>query len=379
MIYLDYAANTPADERVLDCFCRAERRFFGNANAHHAAGVAARDAMSEAVAKTAALVGAQPNEVVFVSGASEANNLAIKGVALAAKSGGRHIISTPLEHASATGSLAALKEQGFTVDLVRVTARGTVDLDHLKSLLREDTALVAMTAVDSELGAVQPVREAAAILRDYPDCRLHVDATQAVGRIPVSFDAADTMSLTAHKFYGLNGVGVLLRRRSVPLRPLIHGGASTTDVRSGTPAVALAQSLACALELADGERDARNAVVRRHNEHLRRALAAYPFVHINSPEDAVPHILNLSVEGVKGTVFQRELDKLGVCVSVKSACSSDGLPSAAVMAVCGDRRRALSSWRVSLSHLTTDAEIDGFLDAFDRVCRALVKDWSNDT
>ena len=198
-----------------------------------------------------------------------------------------------------------------------------------------------------------------------------MDATQAVGKIPVSFEGVDTMSLTAHKFYGLNGIGLLLKRRNLALEPLIHGGESTTIYRSGTPTVALASSLASALELAVNELPERAAHVQKLNAELRAALSRRPGVRINSPEHAIPHILNLSVQNVKGTVFQRELDAHGVCVSVKSACSSDGLPSRAVFAVSRDRRNALSSWRISLSHLTTEAEIQEFLQVFDVCCQQL--------
>ena len=198
-----------------------------------------------------------------------------------------------------------------------------------------------------------------------------MDATQAVGKIPVSFEGVDTMSLTAHKFYGLNGIGLLLKRRNLALEPLIHGGESTTIYRSGTPTVALASSLASALELAVNELPERAAHVQKLNAELRAALSRRPDVRINSPEHAIPHILNLSVQNVKGTVFQRELDAHGVCVSVKSACSSDGLPSRAVFAVSRDRRNALSSWRISLSHLTTEAEIQEFLQVFDVCCQQL--------
>ena len=239
-----------------------------------------------------------------------------------------------------------------------------MDLADLKNRLRPDTVLVAVTAVDSELGVVQPIAEIAELLKAYPNCHFHVDATQAVGKIPVQFEGVDTMSLTAHKFYGLNGIGVLVKRLGLALPPLIHGGESTTPYRSGTPTVALACSLALALEKATVELPARAATVRRLNDRLRAELSRYPKMRINSPANAVPHILNLSVQGVKGTVFQRELDARGVCVSVKSACSSDGLPSRAVLAVSQDRRNALSSWRISLSHLTTEEEVTGFLHAF---------------
>ena len=371
MIYLDYSANTPADPRVLDRFCTVERSCIGNANSHHQAGAAAKAEIDAATIKIASLLGVQPAEVIYTSGASESNNFALKGLARLSRHLGKHIISTPLEHSSVSGTLTALQEQGCEIDLVDIQRDGTIDLEHLKDLLRPDTIAVAVTLVDSELGVVQPVDKIAEILKDYPNCHLHVDATQAVGKIPVSFEGVDTMSLTAHKFYGLNGIGLLLKRRNLALEPLIHGGESTTIYRSGTPTVALASSLASALELAVNELPERAAHVQKLNAELRAALSRRPDVRINSPEHAIPHILNLSVQNVKGTVFQRELDAHGVCVSVKSACSSDGLPSRAVFAVSRDRRNALSSWRISLSHLTTEAEIQEFLQVFDVCCQQL--------
>lgn len=371
MIYLDYSANTPVDARVLEQFCAVERRCIGNANSHHQAGSAAKAEIDVATIKIASLLGVQPAEIIYTSGASEANNFALKGLARLSRHAGRHIISTPLEHSSVSGTLTALQEQGYEIDLLDVKQDGTVDLEHLKDLLRPDTICVAVTLVDSELGVVQPVQEIAAILKAYPHCHLHVDATQAVGKIPVSFEGVDTMSLTAHKFYGLNGIGLLIKRRNLALEPLIHGGESTTIYRSGTPTVALASSLACALDLAVIDLPGRVGHVAKLNAELRAALSTYPLVRINSPEHAIPHVLNLSVRNVKGTVFQRELDAKGVCVSVKSACSSDGLPSRAVFAVSRDRRNALSSWRISLSHLTTEDEIKAFLQAFDVCYREL--------
>ena len=371
MIYLDYSANTPVDARVLEQFCAVERRCIGNANSHHQAGSAAKAEIDAATIKIASLLGVQPAEIIYTSGASEANNFALKGLARLSRHTGRHIISTPLEHSSVSGTLTALQEQGYEIDLLDVKQDGTVDLEHLKDLLRPDTICVAVTLVDSELGVVQPVQEIAAILKAYPHCHLHVDATQAVGKIPVSFEGADTMSLTAHKFYGLNGIGLLVKRRNLALEPLIHGGESTTIYRSGTPTVALASSLACALNFAVTDLPGHVGHVAKLNAELRAALSTYPLVRINSPEHAIPHVLNLSVRNVKGTVFQRELDAKGVCVSVKSACSSDGLPSRAVFAVSRDRRNALSSWRISLSHLTTEDEIKAFLQAFDVCYREL--------
>ncbi len=372
MIYLDYSANTPADPAVLEAFLAAEQSFIGNPNSNHPAGQAARQEMARVTDSLASMLGLSPAEIIYTSGASESNNLALKGIAQASRHIGRHIISTALEHSSVGGTLTALQRQGYEIDLAAIRSDGKIDLELLRELLRRDTILVSVCAVDSELGTVQPIKQIAEILRDFPDCRLHVDATQAVGKTELVLEGVDTMSIAPHKFYGLNGSGLLLKRKDLVIEPQIHGGSSTTIYRSGTPALALAVSVEKALKLALENQEQRIRCVSELNRELRAALSRYPQVRFNSPEDAVPHILNLSVTGVKGTAFQRALGEEGVCVSVKSACSADGTPSKAVFAVSRDRKNALSSWRISLSHLTTREELAQFMQAFDRCCHRLL-------
>ena len=333
MIYLDYTANTPPDPAVLDAFVAAERRYIANPNSTHIAGQQARAEMDCVTGSIAQRLGVQPAEIIYTSGASEANNLAVKGIAQAARHIGRHIISTELEHSSVGASLSVLQQQGYEIDLLRIGRDGRVDLDQLRELLREDTILVAVCAVDSELGTVQPIREIAELVKLYPGCRLHVDATQAVGKTDLWLDGVDTMSFTAHKFYGLNGIGALYKRRGLVITPQISGGASTTVYRSGTPTLGLAVSLDAAMTRALDAQAARTAQVQLLHDRLVAALRRYSLVRINSPETAVPHIINVSVTGIKGTRFQQALSEQGVCVSVKSACSSDGLPSAATAAM----------------------------------------------
>lgn len=267
----------------------------------------------------------------------------------------------------------ALQEQGYEIDLVDIKRDGTVDLEQLSELIRKDTVMVVVCAVDSELGTVQPIEKITETIKNYPKCRLHVDATQAIGKTPISFDGVDTMSISAHKFYGLNGSGLLLKRKGLAIEPLINGGISTTIYRSGTPTLALNASTECALRLAVENFDERISTVKKYNAYLRNALSDYKKVRINSPENAVAHILNLSVSGVKAKDFQTALDKRGVCVSVKSACSVEGTPSRSVFAVSRDRKNALSSWRISLSHLTTQNEIEEFVNIFDECYRELTK------
>lgn len=367
MIYLDYSANTPVSPRVLESFTDAAARYVGNPNSNHPAGLAAKAAIDEATARIAAALGVQPDEIIYTSGASESNNTAIRGILHASRHIGRHVLTTPLEHPSVSGCLTAAMERGYEIDMLSVGRDGRIDPEEVRSLLRPDTVLVAMTAVDSELGTVQPVREVARVLRGVAHCCLHVDATQAIGKLPFSFDEVDTVSFAPHKFGGIVGSGVLFKRHGLAIEPLIYGGTSTTLYRSGTPAAALAVSTAEAVcEAMDGMED-NTAIVRGHNARLRDFFARYPKVQLNSPDDAVPHILNLSVEGVRGTSFQQALAAAGICVSVKSACAVEGTPSRAVMAVSRDRKRALSSFRISLSHLTTVDELLEFETVFDRL------------
>jgi cysteine desulfurase len=349
---------------VLERFAEVEGSFIGNPNSAHAAGRAAADALSRVTDSIASRLGVLPEEIIYTSGASEANNLAVKGIARAARHRGRHIISTPLEHASVSGPLTYLQEIGWEIDIVDIGRDGRVDLDHLRELMRDDTALVAVCAVDSELGTIQPIEEISRIVREYPNCRLHVDATQAVGKTDFSFNGVDTASLAAHKFYGLNGSGILFKRRGLVIEPLIHGGVSASLYRSGTPTLALAAAMDTALENALEKQSERARAVRAMNLSLRNTLSAYSGLRINSPADAVAHILNVSVQGVKAGAFQRALDEKGICVSVKSACSVEGTPSRAVFAVSRDKKNAMSSWRISLSHLTTADELERFSEAF---------------
>ena len=372
MIYLDYSANTPADSRVLERFCEVERSCPGNANSRHQAGRDAKLVIDHATQTIAGLLSAQPAEVIYTSGASEANNFALKGLAKLSRHLGKHIISTPLEHSSVSGTLTALQEQGYEIDLVDIRRDGTIDLEHLKELLRPDTIAVAVTLVDSELGVVQPVKEISELLQAWPNCHLHVDATQAVGKVPVSFEGVDTMSLTAHKFYGLNGIGLLLKRRKLALEPLIHGGESTTIYRSGSPTVALAASLETALEAAVGELPARTTRVREANAFLRDALSKYPKVHINSPENAVPEVLNFSEMCIKSETMLAFLAEEQIYVSSASACGR-GQPSHTLAAMGRDPLAIDTAIRVSFCADNTPEDVDAFLNRFEDGMKHLQK------
>ncbi|WP_312368556.1 cysteine desulfurase family protein [Lachnoclostridium sp.] len=364
MIYLDYAANTPASEEVLKAYLETEQQFIANPNSSHPLGILAKERLTEASKELATLLKVEPEQIIPTSGASEANNLAIKGITYGYRENGRHIISTCLEHPSVSGSLTFLQSLGYEIDLVDILPNGQVDLEHLKELLRKDTVLVSICTVDSELGTVQPIKEIAKILEGYENCFFHTDATQGFGKIEVDLSLADLKTFTPHKFYGLNGTGVLVKKKEVVLLPQIHGGSSTTIYRSGTPMlsniVALTEAVKLSLEHYEKRLDRVVSLRKQFESRLRN----YPNVRINSTECGVPHILNISVKGVKAITMKELLEEYGICISIKSACSATMTPSRPVYAVTKDKKNALSSFRISLSHLTTEEEVEKFFEGF---------------
>ena len=373
-IYLDYAANTPVQEEVLKVFNEITLNYFANPNSTHNLGKITNKKITETTDNILNLLKKETNindntEIIYTSGSSESNNLAIKGVAKAYKENGKHIISTFLEHSSVSSPLTYLKEEGYEIDIVNITSDGKVDLEHLKSLMRDDTILVSVCYVDSEVGIVEPILEIAEIVKQYPNCYLHVDCTQAIGKIKVDLKDVDLISFAPHKFYGLNGFGALVKNKNIVLEPLINGGASTSIYRSGTPVIGQICALETALQIALKKLDERKNFVDNLNNKLREELSKYKDVKINTLSNENPFILNISVGGVKATEFKEKLEEYGVCVSIKSACTITITPSRIVMAMTHDRKRALSSWRISLSHLTTEEEIIKFLEIFDKCYR----------
>ena len=369
-IYLDYAANTPVDAEVLNTFNETTLKYFANPNSTHSLGKQAHLKIEETTNNIMQMLKAETGlndntEIIYTSGSSESNNLAIKGVAQSYRENGKHIISTFLEHSSVSGPLTYLKEQGYEIDIVNITSDGKIDLEHLKSLIRKDTILVSVCYVDSEVGNVQPIDEIAKIVKQYPNCFLHVDATQAIGKIHLNFKDIDLITFAPHKFYGLNGFGGLIKRKDIVLEPLINGGVSTSLYRSGTPVVGQICALEKALQLTFQNFENRYAYVTKLNNELRENLSKYKEVSINTISKENPFILNISVNGIKATDFKNKLEEYGVCVSIKSACSVTITPSRIVMAMTHNRKRALASWRISLSHLTKDDEISKFLEIFD--------------
>lgn len=365
MIYLDYSATTKTSDEVLDTFVKCSKEFIGNPNSLHILGVKSKNMIDSATKQIASLLNVKEKEIIYTSGSSESNNLAIKGICEKYKNRGKHIITTPLEHSSIYGPIDYLINKGYTVDFVKLDEYGTVDLEDLENLIKEDTILVSINAVNSEIGILQPVDKIANIVKTHPKCFFHSDMTQAIGKIKVDISNIDLVSFSAHKFFGIKGIGVLIKKEKIELEPLIHGGKSTTIYRSGTPTLPLIVSTSKALRLALENIDEKEQHVKNLNTYLKEKLSNYDKVKINSNDKCIPHILNISVLGVKPETMLHALEKYEVYISTQSACSSSNARSAQVFALTHDETRASSSIRISISYITTKEEIDEFIKYFD--------------
>lgn len=366
MVYLDYSATTPVDSEVIRTFSKVCEEYWANPNSLHKEGVKANSLIDAATNQIANILGVKPSEIIYTSGASESNNMALKGICLKYQNRGKHIITTDFEHSSIYGPISYLQKLGFDVDFVKTLDNGKVDIEHLKSLIRDDTILVSITAVNSEIGIIEPIEEIGALLREYPKIFYHVDMTQSIGKMKINLKDIDLASFSAHKFFGVKGIGVLIKRENINIEPIIHGGKSTTIYRSGTPATPLIASISKALRLVNTDMDKHYSYVKEMNERVRNKLSKYDLVRINSPEDALPYILNISVLGVKPEVLLHALEEDDVYISTQTACSSKTDESKAVLALTKDSERSKSSVRISLSYKTTKEEIDEFLKVFDK-------------
>ena len=366
MIYLDYSATTPVDKRVLDTFNKVCLEYPGNSNSLHSLGVKSKELEEYVTSRIADILKVKPTEIIYTSSSSESNNTAIKGICFKYKNRGKHIITTSLEHSSVIAPLNYLTKEGFEVDFVNLKEDGTIDLEHLKSLMRDDTLLVSISYVDSELGVVQPINEISKIVKKNPKTFFHVDCTQAVGKINVDLSNIDLASISAHKFYGLKGVSLLIKKENIVIEPLIHGGKSTTVYRSGTPALPLYASMMKALELIIPNIDKNTKYISKLNKKIIDKLSTYENVYINSTNKSIVNTINISIKGIKPETFIHALEEYEIYVSTKSACSKADSMSNSVYAVTKDKERASNTIRISLSYLTTEEEIDKFLEVFDK-------------
>ena len=364
MIYLVYSATTPTNSDVLDTYVKVSKDYFGNPNSLHKLGVDAKKLIDASTEQIANILGVKSSEIIYTSGASEANNMAIKGICLKYSNRGKHIITTELEHSSIVAPIAYLQKQGFEVEFVKLDSNGIVDMDDLKSKLRDDTLLVTIASVSSEVGVRQPIEEIGKLLKDYPKIYFHSDITQSIGKDKIDLTNVDLASFSGQKFYGMKGIGGLVKKESIIIEPLIHGGKSTTIFRSGTPATPLIVSLSKAMRLALENYDEKVKHVKELNKYLCDKLSNLD-VDVNSNSYCIPHILNFSLRNIKPETMLHALENDDIYISTQTACST-GDYSKVVYAVTGDEEKAKRSMRVSISHLTTKEEIDSFIMSLEK-------------
>ncbi len=366
MPYLDYAATTPMEPEAIVAMEPLLAGAFGNPSGAHATARAAKTALEEARERVALALGARPEEIVFTGGGTEADNLAVKGAARAARAAGLGdgVVTTAFEHKGVLAACDRLEREGFQVTQAPVTAGGLIDLEALAAALDDETVVVSVMLVNNEVGTIQPLGEVAELVRARaPRAVLHTDAVQAVPWLDVAHEtaAADLVAVSAHKFGGPKGVGALVRRRAVALEPLVEGGGQEWGLRSGTSNVAGVVGMATALQIVGERRDREVARVRDLRDRLAAGLAAHlPGSFFNGePSKRIAGNCHVGFPGVEAEALLVLLDQAGVCASAGSSCTSGATEPSHVLAAMGLRRRdALASIRLSLGYRSTDADVD---------------------
>lgn len=372
MIYLDYSATTPVDEGVLDSYVKVTRDYFGNANSIHTLGVRSKELLMQATNQIADIFNCHPKELIFTSGASESNTTAIKGVAFKYASRGKHIITSKLEHKSVLEVMGFLSSIGYEVSFVNILPNGQIDLKDLESLIRDDTILVSICAVNSETGFKQPLKTIRQIInKKNPNVIFHSDLTQALGKTKFYLSDLDLASFSSHKIYAPKGIGILYKRRDLQIDTLIYGTTENCPFRGGTPALPLIVAFSKAIRLMNDNFNKNVKKCEKLKSELLKGLSKYP-IQINSNDLCVPQIVNFSLLKIKSETFVHALEKYEVYVSTTTACSS--LEESVVLKTIsnGNKDVSTTSIRVSLSHLTSMEDIHDFLNIFDKVWNELL-------
>ena len=371
MIYFDNAATTKIYDDALTSYVQVSQKFFGNPSSLHQLGVDAFQVLTKARAQVASLLSVQPEEIFFTSGGTESNNWAIKGTALEKSVFGKHIITTKIEHPSVIQTCKQLERFGFEVTYLDVDSKGIVSVDQLKESLRKDTILVSVMAVNNEVGAVQPIAEIAKVLEEYPSIHFHVDAVQAVERASqlLAIGRIDLLSLSAHKFHGPRGVGIMYKKFGRKIQALLTGGGQEKGERSTTEnlpgIVATTKALRMALE--------EESVTGELRSQLWKELATKSEIRIFSPEDGASHVLCFAIKGVRGEVVVHAFENHGIYISTTSACSSKkGDSSSTLYAMDVPTEWATGAVRVSFSNDNTKEEVEQFI----KVLHQLMKQFS---
>jgi cysteine desulfurase len=371
-VYFDYNATTPLAPEAVDAVTRATRDLFGNASSVHHFGQQAKAALDDARSAVAALVGADPFEVVFTAGGTESDNFAIRGVAEAVEgSGRRHLIASSIEHEAVLNTLKALGRRGWRTTLLPVDQSGIVSPDRLREALADDTAIVSVMHANNEIGTIQPIAELAALAHER-GALMHTDAVQSAGKIPVDARAlgVDLLSISAHKFNGPKGTGALWIKRGTRLQPILTGGKHERNRRAGTENVPAIAGMGVAARLAASKMPSETARVGALRDRLEAGiLAAVPGTAVNgAPATRVPNTTNISFDRIEAESLLIALDLEGVAVSTGSACSSGTLEPSHVLRAMGlPPHRTQNSLRFSLGMFSTEEEVDFVVEILPRL------------
>ncbi|MEJ7179322.1 cysteine desulfurase family protein [Staphylococcus capitis] len=370
MIYLDNAATTKADQDVIDSFVKVNQSLYFNPNSPHQAGLQAEQVLKQAKEEIdSALNLNHLYHIVFTSGATESNNMALKGIAYRKRETANEIITSVLEHPSVLEVMRYLEEkQGFKLKYVDVKSDGKIDTEHLKSLMSDKVGLVTCMYVNNIMGQIQPIQDIVNILKDYPRAHLHVDAVQALGKVSMNLNGVDSLSLSGHKFNGLKGQGLLIIKNIQNIEPVVHGGGQEYGLRSGTVNLPMAVSMVKSIKLTMGRLDEASRKLNKMNQSVRTFLEEFRGVYINSPKDSAPQIINVSFPGVKGEVLVNAFSKHGVMISTTSACSSKrGKLNEVLLEMGVPDARIEGSIRISMGVHTTEEDIQRFKEVFEEV------------
>lgn len=369
MIYFDNSATTKPYPEALATYTEVATRIWGNPSSLHNLGSQATRILEASRKQIAELIGKKAEEIYFTSGGTEGDNWVLKGVAFEKAPYGKHIIVSDIEHPAIKESAAWLKTQGFEVDYAPVDARGFVKVDALASLLRPDTTLVSIMAVNNEIGSIQPIHDIAALLEDRPTISFHVDAVQALAKVATEVylpERVDFATFSSHKFHGLRGVGFVYIKEGKKITPLLTGGGQEKEMRSTTENVAGIAATAKALRLAIENQEAFASKTQQMKEVIRKELANYPDVTVFSGEDHfAPHILTFGIKGVRGEVVVHAFEEFDIYISTTSACSSKaGKPAGTLIAMGVDKSMAQTAVRLSLDLENDMSQVEQFLTKF---------------
>ena len=373
IIYLDNAATSKVYPEVLDSYNQITLKYFANPSSIHKLGQESNRLLEKSREQILSLLNLTHHEVIFTSGATEANNLAIKGYALANKSRGNHLITTAVEHPSVLNAFKALEKYGYEVTILPVNKNGAIEVNSLKEAIKDNTILVSVMSVNNETGAINPIKEVGELLKNYPKIAFHVDMTQAIGKVDIPLENIDMFSFSGHKIHALLGSGALIKEKKIVLEPIANGGGQENNLRSGTNTLALSATLAKALRLSLEEQKENYNKVSNLRDYLLSYLKDNPDLYsLNSLDNNNPYIVNFSLLNHKASVVVEALSNKGIMVSSLSACHSKNEDySYVVLAMNNDMKLAHNTIRVSFSYENTVDDVNALIRGLKQIMKEI--------